>query len=55
MTLRRIADIARDHVAGSRAGIASICTAHPMVVETTLRHGGSSEGPVLIEAKKSPR
>ena len=50
MTLRRIADIARDHVAGSRAGIASICTAHPMVVETTLRHGGSSEGPVLIEA-----
>ena len=50
MTIQRIADIARDRVAGSRAGIASICTAHPMVIETTLRHGGSSGGPVLIEA-----
>jgi D-tagatose 6-phosphate 4-epimerase len=50
MTSRRIADIARDRVAGSRAGIASICTAHPMVIETTLRHGAASGEPVLIEA-----
>ena len=35
---------------GKRAGITSVCSAHPVVIEATLRHGLSGQGPVLIEA-----
>jgi D-tagatose-1,6-bisphosphate aldolase subunit GatZ/KbaZ len=50
MTSSRIADIARDRRAGSTTGIASICTAHPIVIEATLLHGKASGAEVLIEA-----
>jgi D-tagatose 6-phosphate 4-epimerase len=50
MTSRRIAEIARDRQNGSIAGIASICTAHPMVIEATLLHGRTNGAEVLIEA-----
>jgi D-tagatose-bisphosphate aldolase class II non-catalytic subunit len=50
MTSSRIAAIARDRRAGSTVGIASICTAHPIVIETTLLHGKASGAEVLIEA-----
>ena len=50
MTIRRIADIARDRRAGAPVGIASICTAHPVVIEAALLRGGSIGEPVLIEA-----
>ncbi|RWE31122.1 MAG: tagatose-bisphosphate aldolase, partial [Mesorhizobium sp.] len=35
----RLAAIARRRAAGERAGIASICSAHPLVIEAALRHG----------------
>ena len=45
-----IGNIARERAAGARTGIASICTAHPMVIEATLIHAKSAAGDVLIEA-----
>jgi D-tagatose-1,6-bisphosphate aldolase subunit GatZ/KbaZ len=36
--------------AGQRAGITSVCSAHPAVIEAALRHGLSADRPVLIEA-----
>lgn len=36
--------------AGERAGITSVCSAHPVVIEATLRHGLSVDRDVLIEA-----
>ncbi|WP_182084973.1 D-tagatose-bisphosphate aldolase, class II, non-catalytic subunit [Aureimonas sp. ME7] len=38
------------HAAGEHAGIASICSAHPLVIEATLRHGLKTGRDVLIEA-----
>ncbi|GIV83791.1 MAG: D-tagatose-1,6-bisphosphate aldolase subunit KbaZ [Candidatus Roseilinea sp.] len=35
---------------GVRLGIASICSAHPLVLEAALRHGLAHRWPVLIEA-----
>lgn len=35
---------------GRHRGITSVCSAHPVVIEATLRHGLSRQGPVLIEA-----
>jgi len=35
---------------GRPVGITSICTAHPVVIETTLLHGRDRQGAVLIEA-----
>jgi len=37
----RFAGIAARRVAGSKGGIASICSAHPLVIEATLRHGAA--------------
>jgi D-tagatose-1,6-bisphosphate aldolase subunit GatZ/KbaZ len=42
--------LARNHRAGRRAGITSVCSAHPLVIEATLRHGLAVDRPVLIEA-----
>lgn len=46
----RFAGIAARRVAGSKGGIASICSAHPLVIEATLRHGAAYGSDVLIEA-----
>lgn len=35
---------------GRRTGITSVCSAHPVVIEATLRHGLAVDQPVLIEA-----
>jgi D-tagatose-1,6-bisphosphate aldolase subunit GatZ/KbaZ len=36
--------------AGIARGVASVCSAHPFVLEATLRHGLANDIPVLIEA-----
>jgi len=36
--------------AGQRAGITSVCSAHPIVIRAALRHALHDGGPVLIEA-----
>ena len=36
--------------AGRKVGITSVCSAHPVVIEATLRHGLAVNQPVLIEA-----
>lgn len=36
--------------AGRKVGITSVCSAHPVVIEATLRHGLEVNQPVLIEA-----
>jgi len=46
----RLAIIATRRAAGERSGIASICSAHPLVIEAALRHGKARDADVLIEA-----
>ncbi|AZO59265.1 D-tagatose-bisphosphate aldolase, class II, non-catalytic subunit [Mesorhizobium sp. M1A.F.Ca.IN.020.30.1.1] len=46
----RFAGIAARRAAGAKGGIASICSAHPLVIEATLRHGARNGADVLIEA-----
>ncbi|WP_256749959.1 D-tagatose-bisphosphate aldolase, class II, non-catalytic subunit [Mesorhizobium sp. Mes31] len=46
----RLAAIATRRAAGERRGIASICSAHPLVIEAALRHGKARDADVLIEA-----
>ncbi|TPM40828.1 D-tagatose-bisphosphate aldolase, class II, non-catalytic subunit [Mesorhizobium sp. B2-3-4] len=46
----RLAAIATRRTGGERAGIASICSAHPLVIEAALRHGKVRGADVLIEA-----
>ena len=43
-------DLAPAHRKGGRPGITSVCSAHPVVIEATLRHGLATGLPVLIEA-----
>lgn len=50
MTSSRIAGIARAHHGGARSGIASVCTAHPLVIEAALLQGREDGTDVLIEA-----
>ncbi|WP_192183145.1 D-tagatose-bisphosphate aldolase, class II, non-catalytic subunit [Mesorhizobium amorphae] len=47
---QRFASIAARRPAGEKGGIASICSAHPLVIEATLRHGAARGSDVLIEA-----
>lgn len=42
--------LAQGFHAGERRGITSVCSAHPLVIEATLRAGLGQTGPVLIEA-----
>ncbi|MER8571001.1 D-tagatose-bisphosphate aldolase, class II, non-catalytic subunit [Mesorhizobium sp. M1409] len=46
----RLAAIATRRAAGERRGIASVCSAHPLVIEAALRHGKARGADVLIEA-----
>ena len=49
--MNSLLDIVARHKAGERVGITSVCSAHPLVVEATLRHGLARNLPlVLIEA-----
>ncbi|WP_237480133.1 D-tagatose-bisphosphate aldolase, class II, non-catalytic subunit [Lichenibacterium dinghuense] len=50
MTTFDLADIARLRRAGTRVGIASICTAHPLAVEAALLQARHDGAPALIEA-----
>ncbi len=43
-------DLPARHASGDHAGITSVCSAHPLVIEAALRHGLDQDGPVLIEA-----
>ncbi len=43
-------DLVRNYHAGRKVGITSVCSAHPVVIEATLRHGLAVDQPVLIEA-----
>ncbi|WP_419694948.1 D-tagatose-bisphosphate aldolase, class II, non-catalytic subunit [Mesorhizobium muleiense] len=47
---RRFANIAAGRAAGEKSGIASVCSAHPLVIEAALRHGAARRADVLIEA-----
>ena len=49
--MKAIRDLLARHKAGERAGITSVCSAHPLVLEATLRHALAHDAPlVLIEA-----
>jgi D-tagatose-1,6-bisphosphate aldolase subunit GatZ/KbaZ len=43
-------DLVRRHKAGQPVGIYSVCSAHPIVIESALRAGLRNDAPVLIEA-----
>ncbi|HET7070342.1 MAG TPA: D-tagatose-bisphosphate aldolase, class II, non-catalytic subunit [Nocardioides sp.] len=40
----------RSHTSERPAGITSVCSAHPLVIEAALRQGAADRSPVLIEA-----
>jgi D-tagatose-1,6-bisphosphate aldolase subunit GatZ/KbaZ len=48
--MKAMLDRVREHRAGQRVGIWSLCSAHPAVIEAALREAKFSGGPVLIEA-----
>jgi D-tagatose-1,6-bisphosphate aldolase subunit GatZ/KbaZ len=48
--MQALLDLVREHKAGRPAGIASVCSAHPLVLEAALRAGAAAHRPVLIEA-----
>jgi len=51
MIVHPIRDLLRRHKQGQAAGITSVCSAHPLVIEATLSHALRRETPlVLIEA-----
>ncbi len=48
--MKLMLDLVRQHKAGSPVGIYSVCSAHPLVIEATLRHAKKLGGLALIEA-----
>ena len=46
-----VRDLIARHKMGERVGITSVCSAHPLVIEATLRHAKARDAPLaLIEA-----
>jgi D-tagatose-bisphosphate aldolase class II non-catalytic subunit len=43
-------ELAAEHRAGGTPGITSVCSAHPLVLDETVRHGVAGDHVVLIEA-----
>lgn len=50
MSTALLLDLPRQHAKGQRAGIVSICSAHPLVIEAALIEGRDNRHAVLIEA-----
>jgi len=50
LNVRVLTDLPAQHARGDRAGIASVCSAHPRVIEAALLLGREDGTPVLIEA-----
>lgn len=50
MSARFLRDLPGRRASGSHLGITSVCSAHPLVIEASLRHGLEEDGPVLVEA-----
>ncbi len=50
MSTRFLTGLPRLHARGERRGITAVCSAHPLVIEATLRQGLADGGAVLIEA-----
>jgi D-tagatose-1,6-bisphosphate aldolase subunit GatZ/KbaZ len=48
--MKAMLDLVRRHKAGDPVGIYSVCSAHPVVIEATLREAQAGEQTVLIEA-----
>lgn len=49
--MHAVRELVARHKAGARVGIKSVCSAHPLVIEATLRHAMVNDQPfVLIEA-----
>lgn len=49
--MKAIRDLIARHKAGERVGITSVCSAHPLVIEATLRHALAHRTPLaLVEA-----
>ncbi|KXU37731.1 tagatose-bisphosphate aldolase [Cephaloticoccus primus] len=50
MSIQFLENLPKARAAGQRAGITSVCSAHPVVIRAALRHGLADDAPVLIEA-----
>jgi D-tagatose-1,6-bisphosphate aldolase subunit GatZ/KbaZ len=50
MQAHYLQELVKAHAQGRAAGITSICSAHPLVIEAALREASGHMGPVLIEA-----
>ena len=45
-----LGELVARHRAGAPVGITSVCSAHPLVLEATMRDAAAAGGPVLVEA-----
>jgi D-tagatose-1,6-bisphosphate aldolase subunit GatZ/KbaZ len=48
--MKTLLDLVQRHKSGAAVGIYSVCSAHPLVLEATLRLAASTQGVALIEA-----
>ena len=48
--MKALLDLVRRHKTGSASGLTSVCSAHPLVIEATLRSAVQNGGIALIEA-----
>jgi D-tagatose-1,6-bisphosphate aldolase subunit GatZ/KbaZ len=48
--VKALLDLVRAHRAGQGGGVTSVCSAHPLVIEATLREAAARGTPALIEA-----
>ena len=48
--MRTLLELSHGHKSGAAAGIYSVCSAHPLVLEATLRLAARTDGVALIEA-----
>lgn len=48
--MRTLLDIVARHKRGEQAGVYSLCSAHPRVIESAMREASASNAPLLVEA-----
>lgn len=48
--MKTLLDIVARHKRGEQAGVYSLCSAHPRVIESAMREAGACDAPLLVEA-----
>ncbi len=48
--MKTLLDIVARHKRGEQAGVYSLCSAHPRVIESAMREASACDAPLLVEA-----